>query len=122
MIETEFDSLAQGISRTYWYIWTPKPYALLGMQLTNDSGAAAGLRIVQQWIVGGTTPGCNDDGAVTSCPVTKNEVPSLIAWADDTAGTLTAPAGFTQVCTTANECTPISGTIDVTETPIRLLP
>ena len=82
----------------------------------------AGLRVVQQWIVGGTTSGCTDDGQVTSCPVTKNEVPSLIAWADDATATLAAPTGFTQVCTTSNDCTEISGPIDLSETPVRLLP
>ena len=83
-----FDSLALGIARTYWYIWTSEPYPLLGMQLTNGSGAVKGLRIVDQWIVGGTTTGCTDDGSVTSCPVEKNGVPSVIAWADDESGTL----------------------------------
>ena len=98
-MQTTFDSLAQGVSRTYWYIWTPTPYALLGMQLTNDSGAVAGLRVVDQWLVGATTTGCTDDGAVTSCPIDASGVPSMVAWADDRSGTLTPPTGLTQVCT-----------------------
>ena len=49
-------------------------------------------------------------------------MPSLIAWADDESGTLTAPAGLTQVCTTANRCSPIEGPLQITETPVRLLP
>lgn len=122
VVQTTFDSLALGIARTYWYIWTPEPYPLLGMQLTDASAAAKGLRVVDQWIVGGTTTGCADDGSVTSCPVEKNGVPSLIAWADDQSGTLTAPAGLTQVCTTANRCSPIEGPLQITETPVRLLP
>ena len=81
-----------------------------------------GLRIVNQWIVGGTTTGCTDDGSVTSCPVEKNGVPSVIAWADDETGTLAPPAGMTQVCTTANRCSPIDGPLEITETPVRLLP
>jgi polysaccharide biosynthesis protein PslG len=122
VVQTTFDSLALGISRTYWYIWTPVPYPLLGMQLTNGSGAVKGLRIVDQWIVGGTTTGCTDDGSVTSCPVEKNGVPSVIAWADDESGTLVAPEGMTQACTTANRCSPIDGPLQVSETPVRLLP
>jgi hypothetical protein len=122
VVQTAFDSLAQGISRTYWYIWTPEPYALLGMQLTNDSGAVKGLRVVQQWIVGATTTGCVDEAGVTTCPIVKNDVPAVIAWADDTTGTFTAPAGVTQVCTTTNECTPIEGPVTIGETPVRLIP
>jgi polysaccharide biosynthesis protein PslG len=122
VVQTTFDSLARGISRTYWYIWTPKPYPLLGLQLTNDSGAVKGMRVVDQWIVGGTTTGCTDDGSVTSCPVVKNGVPSVIVWANDRTGTFTAPASLTQACTTANACTAISGPLEVGETPVRLLP
>ena len=121
VVETAFDSLALGLSRTYWYIWTPEPYPLLGLQLTNDSGAAKGLRVVDQWIVGATTPGCTDDGSVTTCPIDKQGVPSLVAWADDGDGSLIAPPGYTQVCTTANKCTPIEGPVTVDETPVRLL-
>jgi hypothetical protein len=122
VVQTTFDSLAMGISRTYWYIWTPEPYALLGMQLTNTSGAVKGLRIVDQWIVGSTTTGCVDDGIVMSCPLEKNGVPSMVAWAKADSGVLTAPAGLSQACTTSNKCTPITGPLSLTETPIRLIP
>jgi hypothetical protein len=122
VVETTFDSLAQGVDRTYWYIWTPQPYPLLGMQLTNDSGAVKGLRIVQQWIVGATTTGCTDDGAVVTCDLEKNGVPSMVAWAKDETGTLPAPSGLTQVCTTSNACTAITGPITLGETPVRLIP
>jgi hypothetical protein len=121
VVQTTFDSLALGISRTYWYIWTPEPYPLLGLQLTDDSGAAKGLRVVDQWIIGGTTPGCTDDGSVTTCPIDKQGVPSLIAWADNGDGSLIEPPGYTQVCTTANKCSPIEGPVTVDETPVRLI-
>jgi hypothetical protein len=122
VVQTTFDSLSRGVSRTYWYIWTPQPYPLLGMQLTNDSGAVKGLRVVDQWIVGATSTGCTDNGSVTSCPLDHQGVPSMVAWADDETGTLDAPAGFTQACNTANECTPIAGPLTIDETPVRLVP
>ncbi|MCX6432667.1 MAG: hypothetical protein NTX29_07710 [Actinobacteria bacterium] len=105
VVQTAFDSLALGIARTYWYIWTPKPYPLLGMQLTNDSGAVQGLRIVDQWAVGATTTGCTDDGSVTVCPLDRDGAPSIV-----------------QVCSPSNECIPITGPIVLTETPVRLTP
>lgn len=122
VVQTTMDSLALGISRTYWYIWTPEPYPLLGLQLTNDSGAVAGLRIIDQWLVGGELGACNQSGAVTTCEVTKNDVPSVIAWSDAGPTSLTPPAGFTEACDTENACETITGAIDVDETPIRLLP
>ena len=85
-------------------------------------GALKGLRVVDQWIVGGRTTGCTDAAGATSCRVVKNGVPSVIAWADDTSATFEAPDGFGQVCTTANRCTDVTGPIELNETPVRLLP
>ncbi len=119
VVQTALDSLHLGIARTYWYIWTPAPYPLLGMQLTNDSGAVKGLRVVDQWLVGSTWQGCVDDGAVVSCSVDKKGVPSVIAWATNETGTFTPPADLTQACNTANKCTPVTGPIELTETPTR---
>ena len=89
------------------------------MQLTNQSGAAKGLRIVNQWVVGSTWNGCLDDGSVTSCSLDKAGVPSVIAWADDGTGTFTPPTGLAQVCTTANKCTAVTGPVTLDETPAR---
>jgi hypothetical protein len=121
VVQTELDSLHLGIDRTYWYIWTPEPYPLLGMQLTNESGAVKGLRIINQWIVGSRFNGCNDDGVVVACFVEKNGIPSIIAWAVNDTGIYTAPEGYSQVCTTANTCTPIAGPIALEETPVRIV-
>ncbi len=124
VVETSMDSLHLGIERTYWYIWTPEPYDLLGMQLTNDSGAVKGLRVVDQWVVGATWLGCTDDGSVIACSVDRKGVPSIIAWAKDgTAGYL-PPAQFTQACGTNNKCVPVAvaGPTEVTETPTRFVP
>lgn len=122
VVQTAMDSLHLGIDRTYWYIWTTEPYALLGMQLTNDSGAVKGLRIVQQWVVGSTWKGCTDDGSVVACSLTKNGIPATIAWASAVSGEFIPPAGLTQACTTENECTAVTGPIDLTETPVRFIP
>jgi len=122
VVQTSFDSLHLGIVRTYWYIWTPAPYALLGMQLTDDSGAVKGLRIVQQWAVGSTWQGCTDDGSVTSCSLEKNGVPSTVAWANAVSGSFTPPAGLAQACSTTNKCVPVTGPVELSETPVRFVP
>lgn len=119
VVRTALDSLRQGVARAYWYIWTPAPYALLGMQFTNDSGAVKGLRVVAQWLVGGTWGGCTTQGDAVTCKVTKDGVPSVIAWAPGGAGSVETPDGFSQVCTTANECEDANGTVELTATPVR---
>jgi hypothetical protein len=123
VVQTMFDSLAAGIARTYWYIWTAQPYPLLGLQLTNGSGGAAGLRVYRQWAVGATTPGCVVDGAMVQCQFDRGGVPSMVVWAEgDDAAVLSPPSGFSEVCTTANECSPINGPIELSPTPVRLVP
>ncbi|MBI1351893.1 MAG: hypothetical protein GC156_12330 [Actinomycetales bacterium] len=122
VVQTAMDSLALGIARTYWYIWTQVPYPLLGMQFTNASGAVRGLRVVDQWLVGGTTTGCAEDGLVTACAVEKNGVPSLIAWSADGSTAWTPPSGYSEVCTVANACGAIEPPLTIGETPVRLIP
>lgn len=122
VVQTMFDSLAAGIARTYWYIWTPQAYPLLGLQLTNDSGGAVGLRVFKQWAVGAKTTGCTTDGSIVQCPFDRDGAASIVAWAQDGEQLLTAPDGFTQVCTTANRCTAIDGPVALRATPVRLVP
>ncbi len=122
VVETTMDSLALGIARTYWYIWTPEPYDLLGMQLTNSSGAVTGLRVVEQWLVGGELGVCTQTDGIATCAVTKNGVPAIIAWSLDGPAALPPPTGFTEVCRTNNECETVEGVIELDETPVRLLP
>ena len=122
VVQTSLDSLHQGIARTYWYIWTPDTYPLLGMQLTNDSGAVSGLRIVDQWTVGSTWLGCVNDGAVVACSLERNGIPSVIAWASNVSAVYAPPAGLSRACTTANTCTPVTGQYALGETPVRFVP
>ena len=122
VVQTTMDSLALGIARTYWYIWTPEPYPLLGMQLTNGSGAVKGLRVVDQWLVGGELLGCTEEAGLASCDVTKSGVPTRIVWSIDGPAALAPPAGFSEVCRTDNTCAPVDGAIELDETPVRLLP
>ena len=122
VVQTTLDSLALGVDRTYWYIWTPEPYALLGMQLTNTSGAVKGLRIIDQWLVGGMLGECTDDGAVATCQVEKNGVPSLVVWSLSGPAAIAPPAGYGEVCRTNNKCAPLAGALEFDETPVRLLP
>lgn len=122
VVQTSLDSLHLGIARTYWYVWTPRGNPLLGMQLTNDSGAVSGLRIVDQWTVGSTWLGCADDGFVVACSLERKGLASLIAWATDESAAFTPPAGFSRACTTNNICGAVVGQYVLSETPVRFLP
>jgi len=122
-VRTYLDSLKFDVSRTYWYIWTPQPYDLLGIQMTNRSAAAAGLRTVQDWLAGGEWGGCVVEGIVNSCLVRKGGVISEVLWSDAANGLIEGFAEGAQVCDARNDCTDVSGgSLSVTSDPVRITP
>jgi hypothetical protein len=122
-VRTYMDSFKYDIARTYWYIWTQQPYELLGIQMTNDSAAAAGLRTVDDWLTGGIWGGCVQDGPLNSCAVTKNGVRSELVWTDTGEVSITDVRVGAEICDVRNECAP-TATSDflVTTSPVRINP
>ena len=123
-VRTMLDSLRFGLDRTYWYIWTPEPYDLLGMQLTNRSGAAAGLRVIDYWVAGGEWGGCSVDGLVNSCLVRKDGEAAELLWADFFGGEVDGFAPGAEVCDALGSCTSVGedGVVAVTADPVRVAP
>jgi hypothetical protein len=123
-VRTYLDSLRFGVDRTYLYIWTPKPYDLLGMQVTNDSGAAAGLRVVQSWVSGGEWGGCEVTGLVNSCLVRKDGEVAELLWADFAGGEVSGFSSDASVCDALGSCSPVGadGVVAVTTDPLRVVP
>jgi hypothetical protein len=123
VVRTYLDSLRFGIDRTYWYIWTPEPYDLLGLQMTNGSAGAAGLRTVSSWVAGGEWGGCSVSGLVNSCLVRKDGVVSEVLWSDFLGGTVAGFAAGAEVCDFRNECSALDGpSVAVTSDPVRVTP
>jgi hypothetical protein len=123
-VRTYLDSLRFGVDRTYLYIWTPKPYDLLGMQVTNDSGAAAGLRVVEDWVAGGEWGGCEVSGLVNSCLVRKDGEVAELVWADFAGGEVSGFSAGASVCDALGSCSPVGadGVVAVTTDPLRVAP
>ena len=123
-VRTYLDSLRFGVDRTYLYIWTPKPYDLLGMQVTNDSGAAAGLRVVESWVAGGEWGGCEVSGLVNSCLVRKDGEVAELLWADFAGGEVSGFSADASVCDALGSCSPVGadGVVAVTTDPVRVAP
>jgi hypothetical protein len=123
-VRTYLDSLRFGVDRTYLYIWTPQPYDLLGMQVTNDSGAAAGLRVVQTWVAGGEWGGCEVSGLVNSCLVRKDGEVAELLWADFAGGEVSGFDAGASVCDALGSCSVVGadGVVAVTDDPVRVVP
>ncbi len=118
VVQTMLDSLHLGIARTYWYIWTPEPYPLLGMQLTDGSAAARGLRTVREWVVDASWLGCTDSEGVIACDIDRDGERSTVAWAKFVEATYQPPAGLAVQCDVMRECTPVTGPVTLTGSPV----
>jgi len=123
-VRTMLDSLRFGVDRTYWYIWTPEPYDLLGMQLTNRSGAAAGLRVIDSWVAGGEWGGCSVDGLMNSCLVRKDGEVAELLWADFFGGEAGGFDPGAEACDALGSCSSVGedGVVAVTGDPVRVAP
>ena len=124
VVRTYLDSMRFGVGRTYFYIWTPEPYELLGMQMTNDSGAAAGLRVVSDWLVGGEWGGCEVSGLVNMCVVRKDGEVSELLWADFGEGQVSGLPEGAEACTALGACQLVGEdeSIVVDDVPVRVFP
>jgi GH35 family endo-1,4-beta-xylanase len=122
-VRTYLDSFKYDIDRTYWYIWTPERYDLLGIQMTNSSPAAGALRTVADWLLDGEWGGCLQEGWVNSCVVRKNGVVSELLWTDQGEATIDDVRLGSEICNTNNECELAEDTaLTITTSPVRLSP
>lgn len=120
VVRTQMDSLKNNIERTYWYIWTEEPYDLLGMQFTNNSGAARGLNTLNEWL-GGAWGGCTSEDQVSSCYVRSNGLVSEIIWSAEGERVVSGFEESVEVCDARGECTQVSEVV-AGEVPVLVTP
>ena len=122
VVRTYIDDLRYGIQRSYWYIWTQKPYPLLGIQAYPGSPAEQGFFAIENWVVGSTFEGCTQTGQVVTCNFTRAGQKSIVAWAETGTATYTAPQGSTLVCDPEAKCSqvPADSQLTLTEVPVRI--
>lgn len=104
--QTYLDSIRVGVDRTFWYSYTPTPYALLGIQMFPGSAGANAYGTVYNWLAGGDV-NCTT-AAVNTCTVNKNGQVATIAWASSGEGAFTVPAGATTSVTASGVSTPVT--------------
>ena len=122
VVRTYIDDLRYDVARSYWYIWTQKPYDLLGIQAYPGSDAEQGFFALENWVFGSTFDGCEEAGNAVTCNFTRDGQTSVVAWADSGEATYTAPEGAQLVCDPLANCTETTpGTeITLTTVPIRI--
>ena len=122
VVRTYIDNLRYGIERSYWYIWTQKPYALLGIQAYPGAPAEQGFFALENWVVGSSFEGCTQTGDTVVCNFTRAGQKSVVAWAETGTAVYTAPEGSTLLCDPSAKCSQVAGgtQITLTEIPVRI--
>jgi hypothetical protein len=122
VVRTYIDNLRYGIERSYWYIWTQKPYALLGIQAYPGAPAEQGFFAIENWVVGSSFQGCTQTGDAVVCNFTRAGQKSVVAWAETGTTSYTAPEGSTLLCDPSAKCSQVSGgtAVTLTEIPVRI--
>ncbi len=122
VVRTYIDDLRYGVDRSYWYIWTQKPYDLLGIQAYPGSDGEQGFFALENWVFGSSFDGCTDDAGAVTCNFSNGSSSWIVAWAETGEAAYTAPAGTQLVCDPLANCqeSPEGAQITLTEVPVRL--
>ena len=122
VVRTYIDDLRYGVGRSYWYIWTQKPYDLLGIQAYPGSDAEQGFFALENWVLGSSFDGCTDAAGAVTCNFSKDGTSWVVAWAEKGDVPFTAPAGTKLVCDPLANCqeSQEGAQITLTEIPVRL--
>ena len=122
IVRAYLDSLRNGIERSYWYIWTQKPYPLLGIQAYPGSDGEQGFFALDSWIVGSSFEGCDEANGAVTCAFVRDGQKSIVAWAETGETSYSLPEGAQLVCDPLQNCTePATGApLTLTEVPVRI--
>ena len=122
VVRAYIDTLREGVDRAYWYIWTQKPYPLLGIQAYPGSDGEQGFFAVENWVVGSEFGGCEDNAGVVTCTFARDGQQSIVAWSEVGDTAYTVPAGAQLVCDPLANCQEAAegAQITLTEVPVRL--
>lgn len=122
VVRTYIDDLRYGIDRSYWYIWSLRPYDLLGVQAYAGSDGEQGFFALDNWVTGATYNGCAEADNVVTCDFSRDGSAYVVAWAQTGEAAYTLPEGTTLVCDPLANCQEgVAGSeITLTAIPVRV--
>ena len=124
VVRTYIDDLRLGVDRSYWYIWTLRPYDLLGVQAYAGSDGEQGFFAVDAWVTGATFDGCTEADNAVSCEFSRGGGTEkwVVAWAQTGEVAYTTPENSQLVCDPLATCQEAAGgsVITLTEIPVRV--
>jgi len=124
VVRTYIDDLRLGVDRSYWYIWSLRPYDLLGVQAFPGSDGEQGFFAVDAWMTGATFDGCTESGDAVVCNFSRTGGAEtwVVAWAQSGEVAYTTPENSALVCDPLANCQEAAGgsEITLTEVPVRV--
>ena len=122
VVRTYIDDLRYNIDRSYWYIWTLRPYDLLGVQAYAGSDGEQGFFAVDDWVTGAAFNGCTEEGDSVICNFSEGSTSWIVAWAQAGETTYTTPENSQLVCDPLANCQEAApnSTITLTTIPVRV--
>ena len=122
VVRTYIDDLRYNVARSYWYIWTQKPYDLLGIQAYPGSDAEQGFFALDNWVIGSVFDGCTEAAGAVTCDFTRDGQKTVVAWAQTGEAPYTAPENAQLVCDPLANCQEVTpgAAITLTEIPVRI--
>ncbi len=122
VVRTFIDDLRLGVDRSYWYIWTLKPYDLLGVQAYSGSDGEQGFFAVNDWVTGATFGGCTEANNAVVCDFSRDGTSWKVAWAQAGEVAYTTPENSQLVCDPLAVCSeaPPASAVTLTEVPVRI--
>ena len=122
IVRTYIDDLRYDVARSYWYIWTQKPYDLLGIQAYPGSDGEQGFFALQNWVFGASFDGCTEASNAVTCNFSKDGAKWIVAWAQTGEVPYTAPEGTQLVCDPLANCqeSQAGASLTLTEVPLRI--
>jgi hypothetical protein len=121
--QTFIDSVRFGISYVDWYLWFPRDYSLLGIQLNPGTpGNNAAWKWAHDQLVGASLRACGQSGDAVVCGFTRGGSDFVLAYSTSGAEISAAvPAGLGQACEMNGVCSPvIGGKVTVGIKPVRV--
>ena len=105
LAQTYFDSLRTGVSRTYWFQWSPvSPNSLLGVITWPGTKAAKTYQVIQDWLSGAVWRGCAEANGVVTCELSNQTGEGVIVWSQTGEQSWQVTGEATQICQIDGRC------------------
>jgi len=106
LAQTYFDSLRTGVTRTYWFQWSPiSPNSLLGVITWPGTKASKTFEVIEGWLTKAEWKGCTATNGLIECAIANETGDGTIVWSQTGEQPWVAKGSVSQMCQIDGRCT-----------------